>query len=107
MSDKIKESLSVFFKHIYHILQHPERIIISTFGVYAMGCFLLMLSSGIIDLPDWGETSKIIASYGALILVFIWMLVLFGFVLTPPELDTSSIVLSKLVKSTLNQLTSI
>ena len=91
MSDKIKESLSVFFKHIYHILQHPERIIISTFGVYAMGCFLLMLSSGIIDLPDWGETSKIIASYGALILVFIWMLVLFGFVLTPPELDTSSI----------------
>lgn len=91
MSDKIKEYLSVFFKHIYHILQHPERLIVGSLIVYIIGFILLMFALAISNLPEWFEIFQTTASCGALILIIFWMLVLVGFILTPPLSDNSSI----------------
>lgn len=91
MINEIKEYLSVFFKHIYDILQHPERLIVGSLLVYIIGGILLMFALEISNLPEWGEIFQTTTSYGALILLIFWMLVLVGFILTPPLSDNSSI----------------
>lgn len=91
MINEIKEYLSVFFKHIYDILQHPERLMVGSLIVYIIGCILLMFALAISNLPEWVEIFRTTASYGALILIIFWMLVLIGFILTPPLSDNSSI----------------
>lgn len=91
MIKEIKEYLSVFFKHIYDILQHPERLIIGSLLVYIIGVILLMFALPLFNLPEWFEIFRTTASYGALILIIFWMLVLIGFILTPPLSDNSSI----------------
>ena len=91
MSNEIKEYLSVFFKHIYDILQHPERLLVGSLLVYIISSILLMFALSISNLPEWGKIFETTASYGALILLIFWMLVLFGFILTPPLSDNSSI----------------
>ena len=91
MSDKIKESLSVFFEHIYHILQHPERLMVGSLIVYIIGLILLMFALSISNLPEWSEIFKTTTSEGALILIIFWLLVLFGFISTSLKSDNSSI----------------
>ena len=87
----IKEYLSVFFKHIYDNLQHPERFIVGALLVYFIGCILLLFALSISNFQEWDEIFKTTASYGALILIIFWMLILFGFVLTSLQSDNSSI----------------
>ena len=91
MINEIKEYLSVFFKHIYHILQHPERLMVGSLIVYIIGCILLMFALSISNLPEWVEILMTTASYGALILIIIWLLLLLIFILIPPQSDNSSI----------------
>lgn len=87
----IKEYLSVFFKHIYDILQHPERLIVGALLVYFIGFILLMFVLSISIFPEWVEIFETIMSYATLILILFWLLVLFGFILTSLLSDNSSI----------------
>lgn len=91
MINEIKEYLSVFFKHIYDILQHPERLIVGSLIVYIIGCILLLFALSISDLSEEVEIFKTTASYGAVILIIIWMLLLLIFVSIPLQSDNSSI----------------
>ena len=91
MIDKIKEYLSVFFKHIYDNFQHPERLMVGSLIVYIIGCILLLFALSISNLPEWSEIFKTTTSGGAFILITFWLLVLFGFVLTSLTSDNSSI----------------
>ena len=91
MIDKIKEYLSVFFKHIYHILQHPELSMIGSVIVYMIGCILLSIALFISNHPEWIEIFETTASCGALILILIWLLYLFVFIFIIPQSDNSSI----------------
>ena len=85
---KLKEYLSVFFKHIYDKLQRPERLMVGALLVFFIGCILLTFA--LCNLSGGGEIFKTTASYGALILIIFWMLVLFGFTLTSLHSDNSS-----------------
>lgn len=91
MSDKIKEYLSVFFKHMYDFLQHPERLIFDSLIVYIIGCILLMFALSISIFPEWVEIFETIMSYATLILIIIWSLLLLVFILIHPSSDNSSI----------------
>ena len=91
MINDIKEYLSVFFKHIYHILQHPERLIVGSLIVYIIGCILLMFALAIFNLSEGVEIFKTTASYGAVTLIFIWLLLLLIFISIPLQSDNSSI----------------
>lgn len=64
---------------------------VGSFTVYIIGCILLMFALAISNLPEWDDIFRTTASYGALILIIFWMLVLFGFVLTYRQSDDSSI----------------
>lgn len=91
MSNEIKEYLSVFFKHIYDILQHPERLLVGSLLVYIISSILLLFALEISNLPERVEIFQTITSCWILILFIFWMLVLVGFILTPPLSDNSSI----------------
>lgn len=92
MIKEIKKYLSVFFKHIYHILQHPERLMVGSLIVYIIGCILLMFALAIFNPSSEGvEIFKTTASYGAVILILIWLLLLLIFISIPLQSDNSSI----------------
>ena len=92
MRDKIKKYLRVFFKHIYHILQHPELLMVGLLIVYIIGCILLMFALAIFNPSSEGvEIFKTTASCGAVALIFIWLLLLLIFISIPLQSDNSSI----------------